>query len=174
MLARIAAEPSAGGPVEALAICFLYSFLAPDHERQVLERARARFPSLAIVASYEVHPEFREYERLSTTVANAYLAPRMSAYVRAFRRRVEELGIPALPYINQSNGGTMSVEEAARVPVRTALSGPSAGVAGRGVDRGPGGLRRHRHLRHGRHQHRRRLRPRRDAGARPSSARSAV
>ena len=130
VLARIAAEPSAGGPVEALAICFLYSFLAPDHERQVLERARARFPSLAIVASNEVHPEFREYERLSTTVANAYLAPRMSAYVRAFRRRVEELGIPALPYINQSNGGTMSVEEAARVPVRTALSGPSAGVAG--------------------------------------------
>ena len=130
VLARIATEPSASGPVEALAICFLYSFLAPEHERQVLERARARFPSLAIVASYEVHPEFREYERLSTTVANAYLAPRMSAYVRAFRRRVEELGIPALPYINQSNGGTMSVEEAARMPVRTALSGPSAGVAG--------------------------------------------
>ncbi|MBI2162345.1 MAG: hydantoinase/oxoprolinase family protein [Candidatus Rokubacteria bacterium] len=130
VLARIAAEPSDGGPVEALAICFLYSFLAPDHERQVLARARARFPSLAIVASHEVHPEFREYERLSTTVANAYLAPRMSAYVRAFRRRVEDLGIPALPYVNQSNGGTMSVEEAARVPVRTALSGPSAGVAG--------------------------------------------
>jgi len=130
VLARIATEPSASGPVEALAICFLYSFLAPEHERQVLERARARFPSLAIVASHDVHPEFREYERLSTTVANAYLAPRMSAYVRAFRRRVEELGIPALPYINQSNGGTMSVEEAARMPVRTALSGPSAGVAG--------------------------------------------
>jgi N-methylhydantoinase A len=130
VLARIAAAPSDEGPLEALAICFLYSFLAPDHERQVLERARARLPALAIVASHEVHPEFREYERLSTTVANAYLAPRMSAYVRAFRRRVGELGIPALPYINQSNGGTMSVDEAARAPVRTALSGPSAGVAG--------------------------------------------
>jgi len=54
----------------------------------------------------------------------------MSAYVRAFRRRVGELGIPVEPYINQSNGGTMSVEEAARTPVRTVLSGPSAGVAG--------------------------------------------
>jgi N-methylhydantoinase A len=96
----------------------------------VLERARARLPGVTVVASHEVHAEFREYERLSTTVANAYLAPRMSAYVRAFRRRVDELGIPAHPYVNQSNGGTMSVEEAARVPVRTALSGPAAGVAG--------------------------------------------
>ena len=122
--------PSEDGPVEALAICFLYAFLAPEHERQVLERARKRLPSVAIVASHEVHAEFREYERLSTTVANAYLAPRMSAYVSAFRARVEALGIRAAPYINQSNGGTMSVEEAVRLPVRTALSGPSAGVAG--------------------------------------------
>jgi N-methylhydantoinase A len=122
--------PSGDGPVEALAICFLYAFLAPEHERQVLERARKRLPSVAIVASHEVHAEFREYERLSTTVANAYLAPRMSAYVGAFRSRVEALGIRAAPYINQSNGGTMSVEEAVRLPVRTALSGPSAGVAG--------------------------------------------
>ena len=68
-----------GEAVEALAICFLYSFLAPEHERAVLERARARLPGVAIVASHEVHPEFREYERLSTTVANAYLAPRMGA-----------------------------------------------------------------------------------------------
>ena len=129
VLDRIAVGP-AGEPLEALAICFLYSFLAPDHERQVLARARARFPALAVVASHEVHPEFREYERLSTTIANAYLTPRMGAYVRAFRDKVARLGIPAVPYINQSNGGTMSVEEAARVPVRTALSGPSAGVAG--------------------------------------------
>ena len=121
----------------------------------------ARFPSLAIVASHEVHPEFREYERLSTTVANAYLAPRMSAYVRAFRARVEALGIPARPYINQSNGGTMSVEEAARLPGAHRALRAERGRGGRGVDRGPGGLRRHRHLRHGRHQHRRRLRARR-------------
>ncbi len=130
VLDRIAADTADGAPVEALAICFLYSFLAPDHERQVLERARVRLPSLAIVASHEAHPEFREYERLSTCVADAYLAPRMSAYVRAFRRRVHALGIEVEPYINQSNGGTMSVEEAARTPVRTVLSGPSAGVAG--------------------------------------------
>jgi N-methylhydantoinase A len=126
VLERIASD----GGVEALAICFLYAFLAPEHERLVGERARKRLPELAIVASHEAHPEFREYERLSTCVAEAYLAPRMSAYVRAFRRRIAELGIPVEPYINQSNGGTMSVEEAARRPVRTVLSGPSAGVAG--------------------------------------------
>ena len=122
VLERIAADAAAADePVEALAICFLYAFLAPDHERQVLERARKRLPTLAIVASHEAHPEFREYERLSTVVADAYLAPRMSAYVRAFRRRIAQLGIPVEPYINQSNGGTMSVEEAAHAPVRTVL-----------------------------------------------------
>jgi N-methylhydantoinase A len=119
-----------GDGIEALAVCFLYSFLRPEHERAVVERARLRFPAVPISASHEVLPEFREYERLSTTVANAYLTPRMAAYVRAFRQRVENLGIRVAPYINQSNGGTISVEEAARAPVRTVLSGPSAGVAG--------------------------------------------
>jgi N-methylhydantoinase A len=126
----IASEAAGDEPIEALAICFLYSFLAPEHERQVVERVRARLPALAVAASHEVHPEFREYERMSTTVASAYLGPRMSSYVRAFRERVAALGIAAAPYINQSNGGTMSIEEAVREPVRTVLSGPSAGVAG--------------------------------------------
>ncbi|MBI1848249.1 MAG: hydantoinase/oxoprolinase family protein, partial [Candidatus Rokubacteria bacterium] len=120
----------AGEGLEALAICFLYSFLHPEHERLVAERARARLPGVAVSASSEVAPEFREYERLSTTVANAYLLPRMGRYAEAFRRRVAEVGVPAAPYINQSNGGTISIEEAARAPVRTVLSGPSAGVAG--------------------------------------------
>jgi N-methylhydantoinase A len=120
----------AGEDIEALAVCFLYSFLHPEHERQVVERARARLPGVAVTASAEVLPELREYERLSTTVANAYLLPRMGSYVRAFRTRVAAAGIPGAPYINQSNGGTISIDEAARAPVRTVLSGPSAGVMG--------------------------------------------
>jgi len=116
--------------IEALAVCFLYSFLRPEHEQLVVERARRRLPAVAVCASSNVSPEFREYERLSTTVANAYLLPRMARYVRAFRSRVAEAGIAAAPYINQSNGGTISVDEAARAPVRTVLSGPSAGVMG--------------------------------------------
>jgi N-methylhydantoinase A len=120
----------AGEDIEALAVCLLYSFLHPDHERAVVERARRRLPGVAVSASSEVLPEFREYERLSTTVANAYLLPRMARYVRAFSRRVADAGIRPAPYINQSNGGTISIDEAARAPVRTVLSGPSAGVMG--------------------------------------------
>jgi len=116
--------------VEALAVCFLYAYLHPDHERQVLERARQFLPAAFCSASHEVLPEFREYERLSTTVVNAYLGPAMTGYIQAFRRRVREIGIQPSPYINQSNGGTIGIDEAARVPVKTVLSGPSAGVAG--------------------------------------------
>jgi len=116
--------------IEALAICFLYSFLHPEHERAVVERAQRRLPGVAVSASSDVLAELREYERLSTTVANAYLLPRMGSYVRAFSRRVADAGIQCAPYINQSNGGTISIEEAVRAPVRTVLSGPSAGVMG--------------------------------------------
>ncbi len=120
----------AGEDIEALAVCFLYSFLHPEHERAVVERARRRLPAVPVSASSDVLPELREYERLSTTVANAYLLPRMGNYVRAFSRRVAETGIRCAPYINQSNGGTISIDEAVRAPVRTVLSGPSAGVMG--------------------------------------------
>ena len=125
VLDQLAAED-----IEALAVCFLYSFLHPEHERLVVERARQRLPGVAVSASSDVMPELREYERLSTTVANAYLLPRMGTYVRAFSERVAGLGIGCTPYINQSNGGTISIDEAVRAPVRTVLSGPSAGVMG--------------------------------------------
>jgi N-methylhydantoinase A len=125
-----ALDALAADGVEALAICFLYSFLRPEHEQAALARARARLPGVFVSASHEVLPEFREYERLSTTVANAYLGPVMTRYIEAFRRRVQALGIRPAPYINQSNGGTIGIDEAARAPVRTVLSGPSAGVAG--------------------------------------------
>ena len=77
--------------IEALAICFLYAYLHPEHERQVLERARQLLPGAFCSASHEVLPEFREYERLSTTVVNAYLGPAMAGYIQAFRRRVLSL-----------------------------------------------------------------------------------
>ncbi len=125
-----ALEALAAEGIEALAVCFLYAFLRPEHEAAVVARARARLPGVYCSASHEVLPEFREYERLSTTVANAFLGPAMARYIEAFRRRVRALGIPGDPYMTQSNGGTIGVDEAARVPVRTVLSGPAAGVAG--------------------------------------------
>jgi N-methylhydantoinase A len=131
VLERLAAEPDDGGrAVEAVAVCFLYSFLDPTHERQVAAQVRERFGDWYVALSSEVSPQFREFERLSTTVMNAYLGPLISRYVGRFAEEVRRLGVPAPPYINQSNGGIISVAAARDVPVRTLLSGPSAGVMG--------------------------------------------
>ena len=116
--------------IEALAVCFLYSFVDPAHERLVEAEIRARFPGLFVSLSADVSPEFREYERLSTTVINAYLGPLVSRYLQRFGDEVGRLGIRPAPYVNQSNGGIISVTAAAEQPVRTLLSGPSAGVMG--------------------------------------------
>jgi N-methylhydantoinase A len=133
-LARIDSEPlgaeSSTGSLEAVAVCFLYSFLDPTHEQVVAAEIRERRPDWYVSLSSEISPEFREYERLSTTVLNAYLGPLISRYVRRFEDELSQLGSSRPPYINQSNGGIISVPTAARHPVRTLLSGPSAGVMG--------------------------------------------
>ena len=100
--------------VEALAVCFLYSFVDPTHERLVEAEIRARFPGLFVSLSADVSPEFREYERLSTTVINAYLGPLVSRYLQRFGDEVGRLGIRQPPYVNQSNGGIISVDRRRR------------------------------------------------------------
>ena len=139
-LEALAAEAPSPNAPEAIAVCFLYSFLDPTHERRVAAQVRERFPDCYVSVSSEVSPEFREYERLSTTVINAYLGPLISRYVRRFDDEVRRLGIPGAPYINQSNGGIISAAAAARHPVRTLLSGPSAGVIGAGRVAGEAGF----------------------------------
>jgi N-methylhydantoinase A len=115
---------------EAVAVCFLFSYLAPDHERAVKTALERALPGMAISLSSEVQPEFREYERFSTTAANAYLQPVMQRYLQNLRRRASaEIG-SAEVFISQSSGGLMSLDAATNFPVRTALSGPAAGVAG--------------------------------------------
>jgi N-methylhydantoinase A len=116
--------------VEAVAICFLYSFLDPAHEEAARRIVGEEFPKAFICASHEVAPEFREYERLSTTVVNAYLGPVMAFYIRGVAERLTALGVTATPYLTQSNGGVIGFDAAARLPVRTVLSGPSTGVVG--------------------------------------------
>ncbi len=88
------------------------------------------FPSAFVSVSHFVAPEFREFERLSTTVVNAYLGPVMQAYIRRLGDRLAALGIVVAPHLTQSNGGVISFEQAAVLPVRTVLSGPSTGVVG--------------------------------------------
>ena len=116
--------------VKAVAVCFLYSFLDPTHEAAARRIVTDEFPEAFVCASHEVAPEFREYERLSTTVVNAYLGPIMAFYIRGVADRLAALGITATPYLTQSNGGVIDFDAAARLPVRTVLSGPSTGVVG--------------------------------------------
>jgi N-methylhydantoinase A len=113
--------------VESLAVCFLFSFLNPDHERSVAEVARRR--GIPTSVSHEVLPEHREYERMSTTVANAYVAPVMEHYLSGLERKSTEHGVKRLG-IMSSNGGSISPQAAGRLAIRTSLSGPAGGVAG--------------------------------------------
>jgi N-methylhydantoinase A len=113
--------------VESLAVCFLFSFLNPEHERVVEDAARKR--GIATSASYEVLPEHREYERTSTTVANAYVAPVMERYLSRLEKDARGHGVKRLRVMS-SNGGSISPASAGRLAIRTALSGPAGGVAG--------------------------------------------
>ena len=116
--------------VQAVAVCFLHSYRLPDHERRVRAVLERLLPDAYISLSSEVLPEFREYERLSTTVLNAYIGPGMQGYLDRFLACVADLGITIEPYTIHSNGGLMSVKTVRETPVRTCLSGPAAGVVG--------------------------------------------
>lgn len=114
--------------VQSLAICFLYGFLNTAHEDRAREIAVAEMPEAFISASHDVAPEFREFERLSTTVINAYLGPVMQRYIRRLSDRLDGLGLGIAPQLTLSNGGVVGFAAAAELPVRTVLSGPSTGV----------------------------------------------
>lgn len=125
---RQAARALKSEGVKAVAIGFLYGFVRPEHEEAAKRIVTEEFPEAFICASHEVAPEFREYERISTTVVNAYLGPVMQGYIRRLADRLKELGLKAVPHLTQSNGGVIGFDMAARLPVRTVLSGPSTGV----------------------------------------------
>lgn len=116
--------------IEAIAVCTLFSYINPSHEKRIGELIEEIFPGAYISVSHEVVPEFREYQRMSTTVVNAYLGPVMAKYVKNFQDSIKEAGIKVDPYITQSNGSIISISETIKNPVRTAVSGPSAGVVG--------------------------------------------
>ena len=115
---------------DACAVCLLFSFENPEHERALGEALRRALPELPLSLSSEVQPEFREYERFSTTVLNAYLQPVLSSYLKRLETEIARTAPGAVLGINQSSGGLMSSRRAQELPVRTALSGPAAGVVG--------------------------------------------
>jgi N-methylhydantoinase A len=114
---------------EAVAVCLLFSFRDPSHERAVLTELRRRLPRAHIVASHEVAPEFREYERASTTAVDAYLGPVLARYLGALARACARTQLPQ-PLVMRSSGGVALLAEAAAHPAFALLSGPAAGVVG--------------------------------------------
>jgi N-methylhydantoinase A len=126
---RFLAEKNVG----AVTICFLHAYKNPDHERRAKELVLEIMPEAYISLSSDILPEFREYERLSTTVLNATIGPKMSRYLDRFLSRATELGIANEPRTVHSNGGLMSMESVRNYPVRTCLSGPAAGVVGAAI-----------------------------------------
>ena len=114
---------------EAVAVCTLFAFRDSTHERAIVEELRARLPGAHVVASHEVAPEFREYERAATTVTDAYLGPGTARYLRALLGACARAGLPE-PRVMRSSGGVATVEEAAAHPAWILVSGPAAGVVG--------------------------------------------
>jgi N-methylhydantoinase A len=114
---------------EAVAVCLLFSFRDPSHEERVAEELRRRLPEARVVASHEVAPEFREYERASTTAVDAYLGPVVTRYLEALAESCAKAELPE-PLVMRSSGGVASLAEAAAHPAWAIVSGPAGGVIG--------------------------------------------
>jgi N-methylhydantoinase A len=128
--ARAAIEQLRDAGVEAFTVSLLNAYANPEHERRVRELARELAPGVPVSISSEVMPEFREYERTTTTVVNAYVAPALDRYLSSLRRRLAGAGARAGLQVVRSDGGLMSLDAAREMPVHTVLSGPAGGVSG--------------------------------------------
>jgi N-methylhydantoinase A len=115
--------------VESVAVCLLHSWARPDHERRVAQAVAERLPAVHVSASHDLLAVFREYERTSTTVIDAYLSPLLGGYLDRLCSRAADAGLPA-PEIMRSNGGLASPAEAGRHAAWAVLSGPAAGAVG--------------------------------------------
>lgn len=114
--------------IESVAIAFLHSYANSRHEMQAAEIVRQAMPRASVSLSCEVSPEMREYERFSTTVANAYVQPVVARYLARLDERIKEMGFQCPLYLMLSSGGLTTVETAIRFPVRLVESGPAGGA----------------------------------------------
>jgi N-methylhydantoinase A len=114
--------------VEAIAICLLFAYVNPEHEARVKAIVERELPGIPVSVSHEVAPIWREYERASTTIADAYLKPLMRRYVDSLTAALSGAGLAASWTIMKSNGGAMRAEAAAENPIQTAQSGPAGGM----------------------------------------------
>jgi N-methylhydantoinase A len=114
---------------EAIAVCFLHSYLNPAHERAVADAAKGKRPGLPVSCSADVVAEYREFERFSTTVLNAYLQPLMDGYLTGLEEQLLATGYAHGVLTVASSGGMMTTETARRLPIKTIFSGPAGGVS---------------------------------------------
>src|SRR3954452_8012876 len=114
--------------IKAVAVCLLFSYLNPAHEQAVKTILAEELPGLPLSISYEVLPKGKEYERASTTLADAYLNPVVSGQLRAMRERLDAGGVAAHTVVIRSNGGEMTLDAAAKAPIQMLVSGPTGGV----------------------------------------------
>ena len=128
--ARAGAGELVDAGVRSVAVSLLFSFANPDHERQVQTILEELAPDVYVTLSSEVDPQFREFERTSTAVVNAFIGPRVSSYVGTIEAAINDLLEGARVLIMQSNGGVATPAVIARTPVQTLMSGPVAGVVG--------------------------------------------
>jgi N-methylhydantoinase A len=126
--------------IEAVAVCLLHAYVNPEHEVQVRAVLERECPGLSVTLSHEIAREWREYERASTAVLNAYVAPRVESYLRRLEGELTNRGVQATLHVMQSSGGITTAAKARRQPVQTLLSGPVGGTIGgaalaRAIDR---------------------------------------
>lgn len=123
-------ETIRGSGAESVAVCLMHSYANPKHEIEIGQTLQEHLPDLPVSLSHQILPEFKEFERMSTTVINSYVSPVIGTYVNQLTNNIVEAGISSNLYIMQSNGGTMRATSAVERPVNTILSGPAAGVIG--------------------------------------------
>ncbi|MDP6512361.1 MAG: hydantoinase/oxoprolinase family protein, partial [SAR202 cluster bacterium] len=116
--------------VDSLAVCFLFSFMNPDHELQAEAEIRMAFPDAFISLSHQVLPQIKEFDRLSATALNAYVGPELGRYLGNLQQRMNEHSDESKVLIIQSNGGAAPIEDSIRFAVRSILSGPAGGAKG--------------------------------------------
>ena len=125
--ARLVEELTASG-AEAVAICLMHAYANPAHELRLRDLLQDALPDLVISLSHEVSPEAREFDRLSTTIANAYIQPQMASYLADFQARFSEKGLTCPILMMTAGGGMTTMETAARLPIRLVESGPAGGA----------------------------------------------
>ena len=126
-VSRLAGELASCG-TEAVAICLMHAYANPAHELRLRDLLLAAMPGLVISLSHEVSPEAREFDRLSTTIANAYIQPQMASYLNDFQARFSKEGLTCPILMMTAGGGMTTMETAARLPIRLVESGPAGGA----------------------------------------------